>query len=378
MNNKIFTIFVVDDDALLRTITVDQLQGRDYQIYEFDNGEDCLAALDKQPNLILLDVEMPGKSGLEICKEIRDEGLDDIQIIFVSAHDDLETLMSGFRVGANDFVVKNTDQEILLNKVELALQSEASKQRLKAQLSDAQQAAFTAMFSLGETGIVMQFFRSCFHCDSLTQLANLLGETLAQFSLNGLTRLSGDFETVDFSSVSEGSTPLEQSILSYAAKLGRVHQNGQRLVLNYPNVTLLLTDLDLEDDDLIGRLRDHWALIAEATSIRVDVINIKQKQLHDMQIRIESAGYLAEDLAAIEMQIYATNSQLEVFIEQFHCTIEQLMVSLHLTDTQENSLRDMIDQLFERFKGHFENHSLLLRGLTKILDRQKQLLDTHS
>lgn len=379
MSDKTFNIFVVDDDALLRMVIVDQLQGQNYQIHEYENGDDCLAALDLiEPNLILLDIEMPGKSGLEVCKEIRAQGRDEIPVIFVSAHDDMETLMSGFHVGANDFVVKNTSKDVLLSKVQLSLESEVAKHRLKAQLSDANKAAMTAMFSLGETGIVMQFLRQCFYCHSLNQLADVLLETLEQFSLNGLVQLAGQYETVNFSSVSQGSTPLEQSILNYASKLGRVHQSGQRLVLNYPSVTLLLTDLDLDDEEMIGRLRDHWALIAEAASIRVDVINLKQKQLMDIQVRIDSVSYLAEDLTEIETQIYSSNAQMEEFLDNFQCLIEQLMVSLHLTDDQENSLRKVIDQLFERFKGHFENHSVLLRGLNKVLERQKQLLEIES
>jgi len=107
MPEKPFCIFVVDDDALLRLVITDQLQGHGYQLHEFANGEECLAAMDLAPNLILLDIEMPGLSGIEVCRQIRADGNDDVQVMFVSAHDDLEILLTAFDAGGNDFIPKN-------------------------------------------------------------------------------------------------------------------------------------------------------------------------------------------------------------------------------------------------------------------------------
>ena len=373
MTEKPFCIFVVDDDPLLRMVITDQLSGTNYQIHEFANGSDCLAALELQPNLILLDIEMPGQNGLEVCREIRASICDDVQVMFVSSHDDLETLLAAFDVGGNDFIPKNAKKDVLLRKVELAIEAEEKKRRLKSQLSYAQKTAFTAMSSLGETGIVLQFLRSSFHCLDMHQLGNLLTETLHQFGLNGLIKLSDRHGEFDFGSEAI-CTPLEKSILSYVSKLGRVSQTSDRLVLNYPHITMLIKGLDIDDQDSIGRLRDHLAIVAEGTGVRIDAMNTEQQRLQQANARIEGVKELANLLSEIESSQHANHVQLENLIEQQRQEIENAFIHLGLTDNQEFLLHSIVDKLTKNLNVLFENDSRLALRLNEIVDKQKMLL----
>ncbi len=373
MIEKPFCIFVVDDDPLLRMVITDQLQGQNYQIHEFADGAQCLAAMDLQPNLILLDIEMPGQNGLEVCREIRSIGLDDVQVMFVSAHDDLETLLAAFDVGGNDFIPKNAEKDVLLRKVEMAIEVEEQKRQLKKQLSYAQQTAFTAMSSLGETGIVLQFLRSSFHCLSLKQLGDLLIDTFRQFNVQGLVRLSDDSGEYDFCN-DEICTPLQQSILSYVTKLGRISQANDRLIMNFPHATLLILDLDVTDPDGIGRLRDHLAIIAEGAGVRSDAMNIEQQRLRQANARMAGVKELANLLSEIEDYQNANHNQLENLVDQLRIEIEAAFVHLGLTDAQELLLHEIVDRLTVQLNELFEKDSRLAFRLREIVDKQKVLL----
>lgn len=375
MSDKPFSIFVVDDDSLMRMVVIDQLQGSNYQIHEFANGAQCLAAMDLQPNLILLDVEMPGQSGLDCCRAIRTAGYDDVQVMFVSAHDELETLLAAFDAGGNDFIPKNAKKDVLLRKVDIAVEAEIKKQQLQVQLSYAQQTAFTAMSSLGETGTVLQFLRASFHCLDLQQLGKLLIETLHQFGAKGLVKLSdlyGEFECGSEAMC----TPLEQSILSYAAKLGRISQTGDRLVLNYPHITLLVMGLDVTDPDAIGRLRDHMAIVAEGAGVRIEAMNTEQERLHQANARIEDVKELADLLSEIKEYQHDNQRQVENLVEQYRLEVETAFVHLGLTDSQELLLHSIVDQLTTKLESQFENDSKLALRLNEIVSKQKRLLKT--
>lgn len=375
MPDRPFCIFVVDDDNLQRMIVSDHLQGQGYQIHEFGSGAECLGAMELQPNLILLDIEMPGQNGLEICRRLREDCSDDVQVIFVSAHDDLETLMAAFEVGGNDFIPKNAAKDLLLRKVEIAIEAEEQKRQLQQQLSYAQKTAFTAMSSLGETGLVLQFLRSSFQCLDLKSLGNLIIETMDQFGLQVSVQLSHAGDEYFFRSDSP-CTELEKSILRYAAKLGRISQTGDRLVMNYPNITLLATGLDTEDAELIGRLRDHLAIIAEGVGVRVEAMAMEQERLRQANARIESIKELVDLIADIESYQAQNHSQLEKLIDRHRLQMEEAFVFLALTDSQELQLHGIVDRLVNQVEALFVADNQLALRLNGIVEKQRQLLKT--
>jgi two-component system, NarL family, nitrate/nitrite response regulator NarL len=112
-------ILIVDDDAVFREF-VGTLLGRiGHLTEEAANGEDALAqALAERPSLVLLDVDVPGASGYEVCRELRDAYGPALPIVFVSGtRVDRLDLVGGLLVGADDYLVKPVDPDELLARV---------------------------------------------------------------------------------------------------------------------------------------------------------------------------------------------------------------------------------------------------------------------
>jgi DNA-binding response OmpR family regulator/nitrogen-specific signal transduction histidine kinase len=101
-------ILIVDDDATIRLLMKDALTERAYNIVEFDNGVDVLHHLKQhQADLILLDVNMPGMSGFDVCSEIlRLPDGTDISIVMVTALEDATSIARSYDLGATDFISK--------------------------------------------------------------------------------------------------------------------------------------------------------------------------------------------------------------------------------------------------------------------------------
>lgn len=94
------------------------------------NGEKALAIAqaEAKPDLILLDINMPGMSGLEVCEELKkNEETRDIPIIFLTAQSDKETTVKGFKLGANDYITKPFDPEELMMRVKTQLNLKLQK-----------------------------------------------------------------------------------------------------------------------------------------------------------------------------------------------------------------------------------------------------------
>ncbi len=118
MSEKAFKIFVVEDDEWYRRLLVHNLSlNPDYEIQAFENGKDCLARLDEQPDIITLDYRLPDMKGLDVLKQVKEIN-DDIQVILISEQDDISIVVELLKEGAYDYIVKSRDiKERLLNTV---------------------------------------------------------------------------------------------------------------------------------------------------------------------------------------------------------------------------------------------------------------------
>ena len=112
------TILVVDDDEINRVVMGQQLD--EYNVIKCSNGLDALTVVDGQkPDLILLDLMMPGLNGYEVCQKLRQKYSQiELPIILVTAKNHLEDLTQGFKTGANDYLAKPFHNEELRSRVE--------------------------------------------------------------------------------------------------------------------------------------------------------------------------------------------------------------------------------------------------------------------
>ena len=101
-------ILVVEDTPASLKLLAGLLNGAGYRVREAPNGELALwSARAQPPELILLDVRMPGMDGYEVCRQLKDTpALKEVPVIFLSAYDDTDARLRGFQAGAVDFISK--------------------------------------------------------------------------------------------------------------------------------------------------------------------------------------------------------------------------------------------------------------------------------
>ncbi len=337
MTERLLTLFVVDDDPAARMIVSFELDQPSFRVLEFENAEGCLAALGEKPDVFLLDVEMPGMDGISLCRAIRAAGHDQAQVIFISSHDDLATRLAAYDAGGNDFMVKPYAPEELMRKVRVAERALADRQGLSSQANFAQQAAFTAMSSMGEMGAVLEFMRQSFSCPTPDALAQAVFQALAQYGLNGLLELEEGGRPLCYSSQGVCSA-LEGSILGHTRSLQRIFQFHDRLAINYPRFTLLVLNLPLDDPERIGRLRDHLAILAEAGEARMAAMVSERRRLAQAEGIGHAVTELTHALAEVDLRQGENRMRALEATNQYMEELERAFVHLGLSGTQEAAL----------------------------------------
>ncbi len=164
-------VLVVDDHPSSRMTAVALLSVEGYEVIEADSGPTALEAVYAgDPDLILLDVMMPGMDGFEVCRRLkRDEHTRLTPIVFVTALDDRRSRLRGIEAGGDDFLTKPFDQLELSARVKSLI----SQKRLNEDLDHAEK----VLFSIART-IESRDPNTGDHCERLVRCGQAFGEHL--------------------------------------------------------------------------------------------------------------------------------------------------------------------------------------------------------
>lgn len=129
------SILVVDDSNLLRGILREELEAEGFEVHLADDGERALEmARNLRPDVVLLDVNLPGVDGYEVCRQIKgDDGTNEIAVMFLTGLNELKDKLAGFEAGADDYMTKPFFTKELLSRLRCTLrvrESLASSRRL--------------------------------------------------------------------------------------------------------------------------------------------------------------------------------------------------------------------------------------------------------
>jgi DNA-binding response OmpR family regulator len=263
---KNYTVFVVDDDKTTRLL-LETMLGKKYTVEAFDSAESCLDRLEhKQPDLFLLDVGLPGMDGYDLCRNIK--GVPEIMsipVVFLSGHDDIEAIVTGYDAGGEDYFVKPFEISGLSRKIENLRRIEQDKKALLSQAKDSDELATLVLANLDEYAVLIKVLRSLNECNSTQETVDAILRSLDAFHLEGAVQIRlRNFEKT-FSKAGE-NWPLEIAVMNHIRTLDRIFEFRTRCAYNFEHITVLVTNMPVADADLCGRIRDHLAIAAEAAN----------------------------------------------------------------------------------------------------------------
>ncbi len=131
MNKK---VLIVEDEQKLREVIALFLRGDGLQVLEAETGEQALAIFSENAvDLIILDIMLPGISGFDVCERIRQNS--DIPILFLTALGDDDYFTLGYRMGADDYIVKPFKASILALKVRRILERQIKADKVQTTIN---------------------------------------------------------------------------------------------------------------------------------------------------------------------------------------------------------------------------------------------------
>lgn len=367
MNHE-FTMYVVDDAESAR-ILLESAFAMAYHVESFETAEDCLAFLDQnpaQPDIFLLDVDLPGMDGYTLCRQImaRPE-LSDSQVIFISSLDDPESRIEGYDAGGMDYVVKPYNLAEVKLKVSAALRWKEKQSSLNEKAQDSEALTSLILANLDEYAALINFLRSLNACENPREMLDMLFRLMRAYRLHTAVQIRLPGHELTISEDGE-NRPLEMAVINHVRNLDRIFEFKTRSAYNFEYITVLVNDMPRHDPELCGRLRDHLAIAAECANARLQNLQTKAENTKAKATATDLIGALREVVATFERNYtharYLGTSLTEAMLDELRVAFAALAMS----EEQENQIEEFVRTQARNLAAVYDFGAETEAGLSKI------------
>lgn len=343
MNRPPFLYLATADEAWISSHKEALL--REFDLNVFRLGADCQATLnDRQPDILLLDTALPDVDAFALHRSIRDDfSTSDVYQLLLCTEE--EAGREDF-VG-NDFIIKPFSDRVLFQKLALLKKTLSRERVAREQMSYAQNVAMTAMSSMGELGVVMEFLSKSFTCQTIQSVGDLAIHAMKQYELDGVVHFTWEGESYTVRTDGGEILPKEREHIAQMRTLGRLLEIKEQLVVNFEHTTMLVKQMP-DDSARCGRIRDNIATLCEGVEARVLGLLLE----HDNLLKQQGIRYAVCEIRDSVTNLYerqvADLTAGRALIAKVTDDFEDAFVHMHIMPEIENQLISQLVTLRQR------------------------------
>ena len=376
-------VLSIDDDPTVQNV-IRRTLGERFELLVQDCAESGIKiAKEVHPDIILMDVEMPKMNGYEACDILKtDPSTKDIPILFLSSLSDMRSRMVGFEVGAFDFLIKPFADKELIAKIDLIGAHKQVESKLKHQVHEASDTAYTAIKGSSELGLTIGFIEEIFPIQKEEELSRLMIKAFDGFDLSVSIMFLGQDGNNFYGSGDGDISPLEEEVMKTIYETNkRFTDFGCRTQINYPLVSVLVKNMPLHDMDLYGRYKDVIPCILEAASNKFQNIETEKSLAKQTEALSTALSAVQKNLGVVGGHLEKNQNNMVDLLKSVLADFEEKIPALGLEDDQEQYLLSKLDQTVNQAykiiddtrmsSASFSNISRLLENL---VERQQIIL----
>ncbi|AWB68131.1 hypothetical protein C2869_17665 [Saccharobesus litoralis] len=355
-------ILIIDDVPEICSLLTMQLEN-EFEVHVANDGIQAIEAYqDHQYLLVLLDIEIPGMDGFEICQELNQiDKPRKPSLIFISGHDDDETTLRCFEMGADDFISKNTETSILNKKLKALVRYKRMVSALHQEEENLTELVNTTMLQASFYGSCLNLMADIQLADSEERIAQIVFSFMQSQGLKTAFSFSHDGQTNYFDQVNRLCSPIEKKVFTLLKDKGRIYEFSSRLVLNDQHVSLLIKQMPDSQSTQYGLLIDVLAKLVPAIEMRYRaLINNRQLQLaqHSLQSTVSN----------IQMAVQEMQEERQKIIDDIVMKIGLSFHDMDFSDDQEQFLIKLIETSVMEQADNNDKFVSINQQLTQTLD----------
>ena len=365
-------VLAIDDDKYVHHIIEESLAGFCKIIHAKDGDEGLRLTNKYNPDIILLDIEMPGMSGYDVCKTIKQsQNTQDIPVMFLSSKIELSDRVKGYSVGASDYITKPFNAEELIARIKVLYEYRQKCAKLKLDIAKANKTAEIAMTESGDMGRIMRYVGQSYHANNFQSLSEYFFTFFAPLNLDVVVVFWYQSKGIFYSQQS-GVCPLEQELLEQHRHAQRFVDIGSSTIINYPKVSLLIKNMPVDNDALYGRYKDLFPHILEVTNEKVVTME-RSESSYEQAAQISTA--LQDIVKQLTTQNVEQNKSTKIFIEQLHeldCAIKLQQIQANPADL--TLYISQLDQTMQLFVSANSDLAFIKYQLKQVAESRNELI----
>ncbi len=318
-------ILVVEDNRMDQAIIETNLS--DHELIIVDSGEDGLKAAEQKPDIVLMDINLPGMDGYETCKALRElDATRNTPVIFLTTLSGLEDRIKAFDVGGNDHIAKPCDPRILKSKVDFYAEFIRKLESSAAETQSAVAALLDVQAQSAKIQSISRFVQGSLFCHDIDSLFNLFMKTAREIGANCVLQINSEAGP-EMRSTHGNISVLEREIIEHSENARRIHTFGQgRAIFKWGHATLLTLQ--------VGDLIDILAIFMDALEAGIKAIDAES------QLLVQVKGVEAEN-SRVRDEISDVFDRMSNELKE---TILSLGIVEALDPNEEDRLNDMVNE----------------------------------
>ena len=381
------------DDEPANQLVIDEILEDDYEVKLVYSGEECLENVKSfKPELILLDINMPGIDGYETCERLKeDPETKSIPVIFLSALSTTEEKLKGYEVGADDYIPKPFDHDDLLRKIEKCLddngqavtessETDPEQQRIQDdkenedlinELQSSRTIAMDAMRYTSDLGTIVKFYEESARCKTFDELLKTVFDATRALNIKASMQIRNGCEVINRSSSGDIS-PMEASVIEISKDKGRFFDFKNRTIMNYKYSSILIKNMPIDDDKKYGIMKDILGALGNGAEERVRTIIMEKTMILNREQVIALIQETFKNINAKHVERTRQGIEiLEGMVGDVHAAIE----AMDLLSYQEEKLETVIEHFREKNDLHMNEGVDLKEASDAALESLNNIFD---
>lgn len=368
-------VLYFEDEVEIAEILGEALRNAGHQVLHLEQWPKTgISALNDMlpspPDVVLLDVNLPGIDGYQICQSLRNEYLPpESAVLFTSGLMADDDIMHAYAAGADDYLIKPIRKQELLVKLVQVWRNRLQQQGQQQQAQSALQMAFDAMRTSSELGEILRFQEALLPLQDESAIAQASFAMLQQFGLTGSLLFFMGPEPTFYRD--DGASPaLERESMLAARSRGRMYHWKNLTFLNFEHVTILFRNMPVSDEGRYGVVKDQICLMFNGMDAKCSSLMLAKREAEKQKKLKAVTQVLATFAQEIEQQSEAFAQQFERILLDMETNLQAELAQFNLMESEENAILGRINEslqaatrLFEESVATGNEHKQMLERL---------------